>query len=101
MATLGGHSAPKDANDNIKQITLSLQKAAEDHLGASFPKFEALSYTEQVVAGMVYHVAVDAGDQIVHVRCYQPLPHTGLSTKLEACKISEAGAELQIMQKEL
>uniref|UniRef100_A0A7S4AYD6 Cystatin domain-containing protein n=1 Tax=Pseudo-nitzschia australis TaxID=44445 RepID=A0A7S4AYD6_9STRA len=42
--------------------------------------YEVLEYRQQVVAGMVYHFKIrfgEAVDDCLHVKVFQPLPHTG------------------------
>ena len=98
---VGGHSEPKEATDVIKDIATSLKAAVEGKLEKSFSKFDAIHYTEQVVSGMVFHIAVETGDgEAVHLRCYQPLPHTGDPVTLQACKLATVGETLSIMKPE-
>ncbi len=45
--------------------------------GQEFEQFEAVLYTQQVVAGMNFNVKYKVGeDRYVHARVFQPLPHT-------------------------
>ena len=97
---LGGHSEPKPATDAIKKLCTSLKPSVETKLSTSFSKFDAVQYTEQVVAGMVFHIAVETNDGAVHLRCYEPLPHTGDPVQLQACKVASVEDELGIMSPE-
>ena len=98
---VGGHSEIKAATDAIKNITAALKSDVETKLGKSFSKFDAIEYTEQVVAGMVFHIAVETGNSsAVHLRCFQPLPHTGEPTALQACKEASEGDALSLMKVE-
>jgi hypothetical protein len=49
--------------------------------------FELVSFRQQVVAGMIYHVKVHVGDgEHVHAKIFAPLPHTGKAPELQEVK---------------
>lgn len=97
----GGHSKPKPATPEIQELATSLKGAVESKLGATYEKFDATHFTSQVVAGMIFHIKVATGDANgVHMRCYQPLPHTGDPVGLQACKAVGLEEELTVMNPE-
>merc|ERR1719428_2178967 len=79
----GGHSAPKDVEDTedgneLKEIVAGLKSKVEEKLEKTFGTFTPIKYTTQVVAGIIYQVKVDVGDnKYVHAKIVKPLPHTG------------------------
>lgn len=81
---LGGYGSAKDADTEVKTLATSLKGACETKCGKTFSKFDAVKYTSQVVAGMNYKIKVDVGDgKYVHIKVYQPLPHTNEPPKLD------------------
>lgn len=44
----------------------------------------AVSYSQQVVAGMIYKINLRAGDYFVHVEILEPLPGQGEERLMEA-----------------
>eukprot|EP00814_Leptocylindrus_danicus_P002967 CAMPEP_0116033192 /NCGR_PEP_ID=MMETSP0321-20121206/18798_1 /TAXON_ID=163516 /ORGANISM="Leptocylindrus danicus var. danicus, Strain B650" /LENGTH=99 /DNA_ID=CAMNT_0003509131 /DNA_START=181 /DNA_END=480 /DNA_ORIENTATION=+ len=94
----GGHSEVKSATPEIQEIATSMKGEVESKLGAKYDKFDATHFTQQVVAGMIFHIKVATGDaDAVHLRCYQPLPHTGDPIALQACKAVGLEEELSVM----
>lgn len=71
----------------------------QQHLGTTFSLFQATEYTQQVVAGTVYHVKIqiqqsgDNNDQTaaaaVHVRIFEPLPYTQEPPQLQAAVVAK------------
>ncbi|XP_078087573.1 cystatin-B-like [Mustelus asterias] len=63
----------------IQAIVRSLKPAVEEKLNRSFSIFHAISYRSQLVAGQNYFVkvVVGDGDDYIHIRVFEPLPHTG------------------------
>ena len=67
----GGVSQTLEAvNDECRQLVAQYKSSAEQLLGRTFSKWEAVSMRTQVVAGVNYFVKVDAGDEFVHLRIY-------------------------------
>jgi hypothetical protein len=99
----GGYSADATPSEDAARLALAQRAAAEARLGARFARFEPVSASQQVVAGMNYRVKarslvgtwhcaraprlaltcvrqvrVGSGDaDFVHLAIFQPLPHTG------------------------
>eukprot|EP00401_Gymnodinium_catenatum_P083338 CAMPEP_0117598002 /NCGR_PEP_ID=MMETSP0784-20121206/75167_1 /TAXON_ID=39447 /ORGANISM="" /LENGTH=95 /DNA_ID=CAMNT_0005400429 /DNA_START=110 /DNA_END=397 /DNA_ORIENTATION=+ len=87
----GGPSEVKDIDAEVKELAVSLKGAVETKLGKTFSKYEPLKYTSQVVAGTNYKVKVACdGDEHVHVKIFQPLPHTGESPSVSECEGSKS-----------
>eukprot|EP00045_Choanoeca_perplexa_P002093 m.22982 g.22982 ORF g.22982 m.22982 type:complete len:94 (+) comp11315_c0_seq2:902-1183(+) len=74
MAMVGGASAVREADDDIKQIAQNIRGDVEAKAGASFSKFEATHYTSQVVAGTIFNIKIDTGDAFTHVKVFRSLP---------------------------
>ena len=74
----------------ISLRSFQVRQAAEDQAGKKFEEFEAKSFKSQVVAGVNYFVKVDVGGgKFVHLRIYQPLPHTGEPPKLDGIQLNK------------
>ncbi|XP_062511531.1 leukocyte cysteine proteinase inhibitor 1-like [Corticium candelabrum] len=72
----GGLTPTRPATPEIQAMADQVKADAEAAAGQTFPKFEAISYRSQVVAGTNYFIKVDVGDgQYVHIRVLEPLPH--------------------------
>ena len=84
MAMVGGHSDVKDVDDEIKETLEAFKAAIEEKAAKTFETFEPVKYTKQVVAGMIYHIKVNVGDEFIHARVFQPLPHTGEPAQCQA-----------------
>ena len=52
-----------------------MRKSVEMQLDRHFEKFEAISYSSQVVAGTNYIMVVNTGDEYLHVKIGKPLPY--------------------------
>ena len=65
-------------NPQIQAIAAKHKDDAEKHLNTTFSTWEAVGFSTQVVAGTNYMIKVHTGNQsYVHIKVYQPLPHTG------------------------
>ena len=74
----GGHSDARKVDEEHRTKFSGWKGSVEDKAGRTFAIFEPVSYTQQVVAGMIYHVKYKVADgEWIHARVYQPLPHTG------------------------
>eukprot|EP00730_Choanoeca_flexa_P000663 TRINITY_DN10288_c0_g2_i3.p1 TRINITY_DN10288_c0_g2~~TRINITY_DN10288_c0_g2_i3.p1 ORF type:complete len:108 (+),score=23.06 TRINITY_DN10288_c0_g2_i3:632-955(+) len=74
MAAVGGPSGVREADDDIKQIAQSVRGDVESKAGTSFSKFEATHFTSQVVAGTIFNIKIDTGDNYAHVKVFRSLP---------------------------
>jgi len=84
----GGHSAPSDSEvpEDLTEIVKTLEGEIGSATGSTGP-FEIKSFTQQVVAGMIYHVKLAAAEEAyVHARIFKPLPHTGAAATLQVAK---------------
>ena len=78
LQMVGGHSEEKDADDEVKQFVKDLKAKVEENRNEKFATFEAVKYTSQVVAGVIYKVKVKVGDdKYLHLRVLKQLPHKG------------------------
>jgi hypothetical protein len=91
----GGHSDIQTITPELQQKVQALQPLATAFVGGggTWERFEAISYTRQVVAGTIYHFKVliyndDDDDACLHMKVFEPLPHTG--QPMEILKIQKA-----------
>ncbi len=61
-----------------------LKGSVEEKAGKSLGELKAITFTTQVVAGTNYLIEVAAGEEIYHVKIYQPLPHTGAPAEVSS-----------------
>mmetsp|Transcript_11630 Transcript_11630/g.23158 ORF Transcript_11630/g.23158 Transcript_11630/m.23158 type:complete len:110 (+) Transcript_11630:134-463(+) len=76
----GGHSGanPVEEGSDIAVLVLELKDAILEAAGAPpADSIVPLTFRQQVVAGMIYHVKVSSGSDCIHARIFKPLPHTG------------------------
>ena len=75
----GGHSAPSvpGAEESV-QLQGFKEIVEEKAGGANYEMFLPVTFTRQVVAGMVYQVKYQVGEaEFVHAKVFVALPHTG------------------------
>ena len=66
---------------------------AEAKLGATFTQWTATGFSTQVVAGTNYWIKVQTGDAAyVHIKVFQPLPHTGAESTLSEAQAGKGAA---------
>ena len=81
----GGHSEMRVPDEEHLEKFHSWRETVEAQAGKTFEHFHAVGYTQQVVAGMVYHVKYHVGgDEHIHAKVFQPLPHTGEAATCQA-----------------
>mmetsp|Transcript_15675 Transcript_15675/g.18889 ORF Transcript_15675/g.18889 Transcript_15675/m.18889 type:complete len:121 (-) Transcript_15675:55-417(-) len=112
MPMVGGHSTASIATPKINQVAIDIQPAVERHLSVKLENVKATHYTQQVVAGMVYHIRVlaskqssktssdgdnESADIAFHLRVFQPLPHTGDPLELQFVKETNLTESLNIL----
>mmetsp|Transcript_2868 Transcript_2868/g.8882 ORF Transcript_2868/g.8882 Transcript_2868/m.8882 type:complete len:129 (+) Transcript_2868:1-387(+) len=91
----GGLGAARPADAHVQELCDGLRASAQQQLQASgwngvFTDFTAVTCASQVVAGTNYFVKVRIGtDQFIHMRIYEPLPHTQAAPELSAVKMAE------------
>ncbi|XP_030059833.1 cystatin-A isoform X1 [Microcaecilia unicolor] len=81
---VGGTGAVRPATPEIQALLDQIKPEYEAKTGKCPPKFKAVEYKSQVVAGTNYFVKVDTGDEFVHVRIFQSLSHDGKKLSLDS-----------------
>ena len=85
MQMVGGPAEERDATDEVKKIANDLKKQVEEKRNTTFSTFEAVKYTTQVVAGVMYRIKVKVGDdQYLHLKVLKNLPNKGGNFLLRA-----------------
>ncbi len=100
----GGTGPEHEANEEIQQIVDELRDHINQKTGQNYASLKAISYRSQVVAGMNYFVKViynihfknlfnsklmykkvnTGTDEHLHLRIYEPLPHTRQPPKIHS-----------------
>ncbi|XP_061613609.1 cystatin-B-like [Phyllopteryx taeniolatus] len=83
MMKCGGLSQAQNAHAKIQEICDTVKSQAEQKTGNTYDVFVAKTYTSQVVAGTNYFIKVHVGgEDYVHIRVFQSLPHVGTGPEL-------------------
>ncbi|XP_029979682.1 cystatin-B-like [Sphaeramia orbicularis] len=91
MSLCGGTSDVKEANEKVQQICDNVKEHAEQKANKKFDVFQARSYKTQVVAGTNYFIKVHVGgDEHVHLRVHEQLPHAGGKLELSNIQTSKS-----------
>ncbi|XP_061522880.1 cystatin-B-like [Phycodurus eques] len=86
----GGLSDAQNAHAEIQKISDTVKPQAEQKTGNTYDVFVAKIYSSQVVAGTNYFIKVHVGgDDYVHIRVFQSLPHVGAGAELTAIQVSK------------
>eukprot|EP00656_Telonema_subtile_P058087 TRINITY_DN972_c0_g1_i1.p1 TRINITY_DN972_c0_g1~~TRINITY_DN972_c0_g1_i1.p1 ORF type:complete len:130 (-),score=22.26 TRINITY_DN972_c0_g1_i1:342-731(-) len=95
---IGGYGAPKAADDQVAQVlkdtdgwqtaVVKKRQALGENI-AGMGDYKICSYQTQVVAGINYDVTIAPANSasVVHVKIYQPLPHTRQSPGLQSVSL--------------
>eukprot|EP00051_Salpingoeca_urceolata_P035697 m.30967 g.30967 ORF g.30967 m.30967 type:complete len:103 (-) comp9601_c0_seq1:173-481(-) len=92
----GATETAQPVDEEIVALITPLRDAAQQAAQATgwnglFAEFTPVSYAAQTVAGKNYFVKVKVGeDKYVHVRAFQPLPHTGLPIEVAAVQVDKS-----------
>uniref|UniRef100_A0A0B6ZKN4 Cystatin domain-containing protein n=1 Tax=Arion vulgaris TaxID=1028688 RepID=A0A0B6ZKN4_9EUPU len=71
----GGVNQSKDATDEIQDLVEKVRSQLEAKVGKSFPKYKAISYISQIVAGTNFFVKIQTDEnEYTHVRIFRSLP---------------------------
>lgn len=74
---LGAHGQSKTATPEVQAMVDGLLGDVNTKLGTSYAKLTATHFTSQVVAGTNFKVKATSGSDVVHLKVFRPLPHTG------------------------
>ncbi|CAF0927925.1 unnamed protein product [Brachionus calyciflorus] len=90
MPICGGLDDSRPADESIQSLVDQIASQISAHTGSNFPRLTAVSYKSQVVAGTNYFVKIDAGEEHIHARIFQGLPHTGSVVELHGIERSKS-----------
>ena len=83
----GGFGDVKEADKNVKNLAKEMREQVEKELGETFPNFQAVLYTTQVVAGTNYLIKVYVGHKrYVHIKVHVPLAFRNAPNELMKCE---------------
>ncbi|XP_049994676.1 cystatin-B [Alexandromys fortis] len=72
----GAPSATQPATAETQEIADEVKSQLEEKENQKFSVFKAISFRQQVVAGINFFIKVDVGDdKFVHLRVFKALPH--------------------------
>ncbi|KAL3882918.1 hypothetical protein ACJMK2_029220 [Sinanodonta woodiana] len=81
----GGMGGEMEPNEKVHSMIAELQDEIEKRTGKNYAAFTALKYASQLVAGTNYFIKIKVGpSECIHVRLYEPLPHTHKPVELSA-----------------
>ncbi|KAL8560165.1 hypothetical protein ACOMHN_021660 [Nucella lapillus] len=93
MAMCGGLGEVSPVTPEVTEICKNLKAEVEGKAGKKFDTYNPLTFASQVVAGVNYFVKIEVdGDEHVHVRIFQPLPHTGQKPSLHSCQMNKTAS---------
>ena len=77
----------KEADKNVKKLAKDMREQVEKELGETFPNFQAVLYSTQVVAGTNYWIKVYVGHKrYIHIKVYVPLAFRNAPNELLECE---------------
>lgn len=72
----GAPSATQPATAETQEIADKVKSQLEEKENQKFAVFKAVSFRQQVVAGINFFIKVDVGDnKFVHLKVFKALPH--------------------------
>lgn len=82
----GAFKAESPATETIQALVNNFKTDIESQLAAVFSVFRAQTFSTQLVSGTNYKVKIEVdGGQVIEVKIYEPLPHTGNPKQLSSC----------------
>ncbi|EGW09152.1 cystatin-B [Cricetulus griseus] len=86
----GAPSATQPATAETQEISDTVKSQLEEKENQKFTVFKAVSFRQQVVAGINFFIKVDVGDEkFVHLRVFKPLPHENKPLTLSSYQINK------------
>ena len=83
MTTPGGLSNIKLEDDSVKELIKNIRNQLENKTTIKYDTVTVHSYKTQVVAGIIYYVKINIeGNNYVHLKIMQHLPHTDTAPEL-------------------
>ncbi|KFO30703.1 cystatin-A [Fukomys damarensis] len=71
----GGLSETRPATPEIQKIVDEVKPQLEEKTNESYQEFKAIEYKSQVVAGAIYYIKVQVGNnRYIHIKVIQRLP---------------------------
>jgi len=98
-----GAGAPSIPDEQTRIICDLAQPHVQAYLSGivTFSEFEPVEVLRQVVAGTMWYVRVNAGQECVDIKVFEGLPHTGSQLTLLGIKMVEATDHLAIFDSTL
>jgi cystatin-A/B len=82
------------ATPDVTALATKHKAEAEAKLGATFEQWDVVGFSTQVVAGTNYWMKVKTGEAAyIHMKVFQPLPHTGAESSLSVVQSGKAEAD--------
>ena len=109
MVIPGGHTEIKAIADSqsytpaeLQEKASSLKALAEEKLGETFQRFEAIQFRQQIVAGTIYHfkilVSTENDEDAVHTKAFEPPPFEKKPMEIRSIQKAKKDDELAIMK---
>ena len=69
---LGGHSAAKEATPEVQQVADQVRSQVQTKTNKTYTTFKLINYTTQVVAGLIYTMKIQVGDNdFIHLKVFR------------------------------
>ncbi|XP_047646915.1 cystatin-A5 isoform X2 [Phacochoerus africanus] len=86
----GDITEARPATPEIQEIATTVKPQIEEETKKTYKKFEAILYRSQVVAGIIYYIKVDVGDNTyIHIIVFQNLPQLNEPLKLSGYQVDK------------
>lgn len=86
----GGTGPEKSVTRELQQLADSMKSAIEEEAKKKYEVFVVKSYKVQVVAGTNYFIKIHVGgDDYVHAKIFEDLPHNGSEKKVTGIKVNK------------